>query len=196
MMPGAGAPNVAVAQGSARLNGAALADALRAGRYVIVVRHGATDNARPDAAMVNLADCGTQRPLSAAGIAQAKQVEQAVSALRLPIGEVRYSPYCRTRTTAQLEFGTTGQPDQDLVAADYHGVRRVTQDAAVLTLINTVPRAGTDTVLVTHQNTIQNATGIPSPPEGGTQIYRPQPAGRPLLIAELGPADWTTLTPH
>lgn len=196
MMPGAGAaaPKVAVAQGHAMLNGPALADALRAGGYVIVLRHGATDNSHPDAAIVNLADCGTQRPLNAAGIAQAKQIGQAVAALRLPVSEVLYSPYCRTRTTAQLEFGTTAQPDQDLVAADYHGVNRAAQEATVLKLINTVPRTGTDTALITHQNTLQNATGVPSPPEGGAEIYRPQPGDRPVLVAELSPADWTTLT--
>ncbi len=198
MMPGTGgaAPKVAVAQGSARLAGTALADALRRGGYVIVLRHGSTDNSHPDEAIVNLADCGTQRPLNAAGVAQAKQVGQAVTALRLPIGEVLYSPYCRTRTTAQLEFGDTGQPDQDLVAADYHGVNRASQDIAVLKLINTVPRAGTDTVLMTHQNTLQNTTGISSPPEGGAEVYRPQAADRPLLVAELSSVDWTALTPR
>lgn len=193
-MPGTspGAAKVMVAQGGGKLSGPALATALRTGGYVIALRHGATDNTRSDA-NVNLSDCNTQRPLTATGVAQAQQVGAAVRTLRLPIGNVLYSPYCRTRTTAQLEFGNTGQPDMDLVAADYHGVNQSQQDPAVLKLLNTVPKAGTDTALVTHQNTLQNATGIPTPAEGGAEIYRPQPTAAPLLVAELSPADWTAL---
>jgi phosphohistidine phosphatase SixA len=186
-------PKVAVATGNANLRGAALAGALRRGGYVIFLRHGATDKSHPDARMVNLSNCSTQRPLNATGIADAKQVGAAIKTLKLPIGQVRYSPYCRTATTAQLEFGNTGQPDMSLVAADYHGVNQKAQGAAVLKMLGTAPSPGTDTALVSHQNTVQNATGLPAPPEGGAEIYQPRPGTTPLLAAELSPADWSAL---
>ena len=184
---------VPVTIGNAKLHGAALAGALRRGGYVIFLRHGATDHSHPDARMVNLSNCSTQRPLNATGMAEAKQIGAAIKTLKLPIGQVRYSPYCRTRITAQLEFGNTGQPDMNLVAADYHGVNQKAQDAAVLKLLNTPPKPGTDTVLVSHQNTLENATGLPAPPEGGAEIYQPHPGTTPLLVAELSPADWSAL---
>jgi phosphohistidine phosphatase SixA len=196
MMPGSAtgaAPKVAVATGNANLRGAALAGALRRGGYVIFLRHGATDKSHPDARMVNLSNCSTQRPLNAAGIADAKQVGAAIRTLKLPIGQVHYSPYCRTWTTAQLEFGNIGQTDMNLVAAGYHGASRKVQDAAVLKLLDTAPTPGTDTALVSHQNTVQNATGLPAPPEGGSEIYQPRPGTTPLLVAELSPADWSAL---
>ena len=79
------------------------------------------------------------------------------------------------------------------VAVDYHGVNKKAQGAAVLRLLDTAPNPGTDTALVSHQNTVQNATSRPAPPEGGAEIYQPRPGAAPLLVTELSPADWSAL---
>jgi phosphohistidine phosphatase SixA len=80
-------------------------DALRAGGLVIVFRHAATDQSRPDQEPVDLADCATQRNLSDAGRADARAVGTAFRDLGIPVGMVWTSPYCRARDTAQLAFG-------------------------------------------------------------------------------------------
>jgi phosphohistidine phosphatase SixA len=188
-----GAPlRAPVTAGNAKLRGAALAAALRRGGYVIFLRHAATNHSHPDARWVNLNNCATQRPLNATGIAQAKQIGAAIRTLKLPISQVRYSPYCRTTTTAHLELGNTGRPDRNLVPVYYHGVNKKAQAAAVRELFNTPPRPGTDTALVSHMDTVQNA-GLPAPPEGGSEIFQPRPGKTPLLVTELSPADWSAL---
>jgi phosphohistidine phosphatase SixA len=181
-----------VVTGSHRLRGEALANALRRGGYVIVLRHAAANHAHPDQAHPNLAKCSTQEPLTATGIAQARQIGRAVRALKLPIGRVLYSPYCRTRTTARLAFGKVGQSSRALIAAGYPGVNHARQDAQVRALLNTRPQRGTDSGLVTHANTLRNAK-IPVPAEGGAEIYKPRPGHQPLMVAELSPAQWTGL---
>lgn len=80
-------------------------DALRAGGLVIVFRHAATDQSRPDREPVDLADCATQRNLSDGGRADARAIGTAFRDLAVPVGAVWASPYCRARDTAQLAFG-------------------------------------------------------------------------------------------
>lgn len=195
--PPAGPPpaaSPAVATATPPLEDGALVTALRAGGYVIYLRHGATDSTTKDAAAVNLADCATQRRLSATGQAQARQVGQAVAALRLPVADLRTSPYCRVATTARLAFPTVAAtPDPALVPVTGPGVTPTEQQAAILHLLSTPPPAGGDTVLIGHGDSMQAATRVPEAAEGGAEIYQPRPGQPPLLVARLDPAGWTTL---
>ncbi|MGI5153063.1 trypsin-like peptidase domain-containing protein [Plantactinospora sp. CA-294935] len=102
--PGA-APTGGASQPAATGSSAPPLDALRAGGLVIVFRHAATDQSRPDRGPVDLADCATQRNLSDAGRADARAIGAAFQDLGIPVGTVWTSPYCRARDTAQLAFG-------------------------------------------------------------------------------------------
>ncbi|MEJ3749096.1 histidine phosphatase family protein [Actinomycetes bacterium KLBMP 9797] len=84
-----------------------LVDAGRAAGWglVIVFRHAATDQSRPDREPVDLADCATQRNLSDAGRADARAVGAAFRDLGIPVGTVWTSPYCRAKDTTRLAFG-------------------------------------------------------------------------------------------
>lgn len=103
---------------------ASLVAALRAGGVVAVLRHSITDRSQSDGG--DLADRSRQRNLSAAGREQAARIGRAVSALRIPIGEVLTSPVFRARDTAEIAFGARARIEPMLTADDY------TPDAAQL----------------------------------------------------------------
>src|ERR1041384_3288200 len=73
-----------------------LGDQLRAGGLVLVFRHAVTDQSKQDESPVVLADCTTQRNLSARGRADARSIGLQVKRLKLRIGPVLASPFCRT----------------------------------------------------------------------------------------------------
>lgn len=79
---------------------------LRHGGFVIYMRHGKTDNSRPDQLNVDLNDCNTQRMLNEDGRKMAAEVGKAIRTAKIPIGDIFVSPMCRTRESAQLVFGT------------------------------------------------------------------------------------------
>ena len=81
-----------------------LVERLRRGGYVLALRHAATDQSMADNTR-DLRDCSKQRNLSAAGRRQAQAIGHALRRLRIPVGTVLASPYCRTRATARLAFG-------------------------------------------------------------------------------------------
>ena len=78
---------------------------LRGGGAIIVIRHAATDPSEPDDAQVDLDDCSTQRNLTDEGRADARTIGESFRELRIPVGTVWTSPYCRARETAELAFG-------------------------------------------------------------------------------------------
>ena len=65
---------------------------LRAGGVVLVLRHAATDFSKPDQDPVVVADCSTQRNLSAQGRADARAIGRGVRRLGLPVGKVYRAP--------------------------------------------------------------------------------------------------------
>ena len=78
---------------------------LRSGGLVVMFRHAATDRSDDDDPEVDLDDCTTQRNLTAEGRADARRIGASFRDLRIPVGPVWASPYCRARDTAELAFG-------------------------------------------------------------------------------------------
>jgi Histidine phosphatase superfamily (branch 1) len=106
---GAG-PTAAVVERPAELAPGALVDRLRAGGLAIVIRHGRTDSAQ-DADPIDVADCSTQRNLSAQGRAESEAMGAAIRELGIPIGYVLSSVYCRAMDTGRLAFGRVEAAD-------------------------------------------------------------------------------------
>ena len=83
-----------------------LIDDLRKGGFILYVRHGEA-SVGEDQPGLNLADCSTQRNLSAKGKEQAKKYSEAIRKLNIPVAlPVESSPLCRTVQTAEIAFGT------------------------------------------------------------------------------------------
>src|SRR5262245_63698286 len=98
------APATAAAA-SPPLAGTALRDTLRRGGYVLYFRHTSTDFGQNDDGMTSFDDCTKQRNLTDKGRAEARAIGAAIARLKIPVGEVLASPYCRTVETAKLIFG-------------------------------------------------------------------------------------------
>ncbi|HEX4816582.1 MAG TPA: histidine phosphatase family protein [Nonomuraea sp.] len=168
-------------------SGDGLVERLRAGGYVLYLRHTATE-ATQDAPSPDLSDPSTQRNLSGEGRAQARQIGQAVRRLRIPIGEVLASPYRRTVETAELAFGKA-RPARELINEVYPGTDDDELAAGLRRLLHRRPAAGANTVLVSHGFNLARATGLSSA-EGDTFVFAP---GADAPVAAIGVDDWRSL---
>jgi virginiamycin B lyase len=177
----------------AGLEGPALADALREGGYVIYFRHAATDFSQEDTDTRDLQNCRTQRNLTSQGRADARVIGRAFRRLRIPVGAVLASRYCRTRQTAQLAFGrvrtTIDLTSLPSASTERERSRRI---AALRRLLATAPRKGVNTVLVGHLFNIQAAANV-SLDEGEAAVFEPRGRGRFRLVARVLPRQWTAL---
>src|SRR5688572_13273887 len=86
---------------------------VRAGGHVLYFRHAATDFSQNDAAMKSFQDCASQRNLTDKGRDEARVIGEHVKRLKIPIGSVLASPFCRTMETARLAFGKA-QPSNEV----------------------------------------------------------------------------------
>jgi len=167
----------------------ALAEALRAGGYVLYLRHADTQWLHRDAKPVVLDDCATQRNLSGRGREQAHEIGAGLSRLLIPVGEVRSSPYCRCAETARLAFDRV-LLDADLTTlSDASDASRVERTAALRRLLATAPAPGTNTVLVAHSDNLE-AVGGPALEEGEVAVVKPLPDGGFQVISLVSADAW------
>jgi phosphohistidine phosphatase SixA len=143
--------------------GAALLEDLRAGGFVLYVRHARTDQSQED---TDLASCETQRNLSAEGRADAVRIGEAWATLGISVDVIMSTEYCRTRETAQLAFG---EPEI---------VPRAEFEETLDDWLATVPADGMNTIIVGHVDLLEEVTGIQIPEdvrlnEGDALVYRP-----------------------
>src|SRR5436853_5281687 len=110
----------------------AIVQQLRQGGYVLYMRHASTDFSQNDARMSSYEDCANQRNLTDKGRAEAREIGAQVKRLRIPIGEVLASPFCRTMQTARLAFGKAqamnevrGGPSRPDDPARYEPLRKI-----------------------------------------------------------------------
>jgi phosphohistidine phosphatase SixA len=162
-------------------------DMLRQGGYVIFFRH-VTSDVGSDAAMVNVADCDTQRNMSEAGLRDARTIGQGFRALGIPVGDVLSSEFCRALETARVAFGTAQMElGLNFCCADE---RPMTQDERFAWLeraLATPPAEGTNTVLVGHGVGIMADLAM-----GEAAIYRPDGNGGFVRVARVLPSEWIT----
>ena len=183
-------PEIAAAESSApdatrALAGRALANALRQGGYVVYFRHTATDFSKNDAGMTSYTDCANQRPLSPQGRADARALGERIRTLKLPVGEVLASPYCRTMDTATLAMNraTPANEIRESDGGSYPGLKR---------LLATPVAAGTNRWVFGHGIPFRAVAGAPHLAEGEAAVI--QPGGdRWTVVARLTLSDWPAL---
>jgi broad specificity phosphatase PhoE len=158
---------------------------LREGGLVLVFRHAATDTRIE--VEESLRSCAEQRNLSSRGRQEAREIGAAIRRLRIPIGDVRASPMCRTRETAELAFGRV-ELDLDLVTGGVTGTERDDERRfRALRAMVRRPPDGANTVLVTHTGNIGEALAE-SLDEGELLAY-----DRGRLVGAVKPEEWAGL---
>lgn len=137
----------------------ALARRLRAGGYVLVMRHAHSPLEPPSAAEPG--NSQHERQLDAAGKASARALGAALHALGIPIGPVYSSPTFRARETIKL----AGLPSPTLVsqlAEGAHGMGSSAEESHAAWLreaVDRFPPIGSNTLVVTHTPNIVGAFG-------------------------------------
>lgn len=178
----------------------ALLAQMRAGGFVLYMRHATSDSSRADRApTVDLADCSTQRLLSDEGRKQARVLGHNLARARIPVGEVIHSPYCRARETAQLMFASQPQllRQEPLLgySANLPSEEKKPLLAAVRHLLSTPVAPGTNRVIVAHAPNLADLMGYFVKPEGTFAVFRPLGASQFEYLGSIPPPLWGSLLP-
>lgn len=189
------APGVCAQQPSSEpvdgLSGPALVSALRAGGFVLYFRHTSTDFGQSDDNMTTFEDCTKQRNLTDKGRGEARAIGAAIRELRIPVGRVLASPFCRTVETAMLAFGRAEK------TLDLRGWAASSADpdryAALRGYLAAPPIAATNTVLVGHGNPFRAVAGPPHLMEGEAAVMRPLGDERFEIAARIQVQEWSNL---
>lgn len=182
---------------TASLTGKDLTAALQRGGYVVLMRHASSPRTPPDPAQADPDNPQHERQLDEVGRVSARAMGDALHRLRILIGQVLSSPTYRALETARLadlgpvqphvELGDAGQS----MTADSSGTR----GAWLRDKVAQAPRAGTDTLIITHAPNISEA--FPGDgadvAEGEALIFLPDGHGGASLVARVKIQDWPRL---
>ncbi|MCK1710797.1 MULTISPECIES: hypothetical protein [unclassified Bradyrhizobium] len=166
--------------------------ALKAGGYVIYLRHDQTDTSRSDTDPIDLNDCAKQRPLSDAGRAHARTIGLAFKAAGILVDQVFASPICRAAETGSLAFPgieqTTPRALVYTLALPKEDLGEVANE--LRRMLATPPPLGSNTVLVGHTTNLKEAAGLWPKYEGGALIFQPDGHGAFALAGSIDPAEF------
>ncbi|HUS66463.1 MAG TPA: histidine phosphatase family protein, partial [Kofleriaceae bacterium] len=164
---------------------------LQSGGYVLYMRHASTDFSKNDANMRSYEDCDNQRNLTDKGREEARQIGAHLKRLKIPLGTVLASPYCRTMESARLAFGdpqavqeVRGGPSRTDDPARYEPLKK---------LLSTRPAAKQNTAIASHGNPFHAVAGPPYLAEGEIAVVQPQGGASFTVVGRIRPEDWPKL---
>src|SRR3954468_19853888 len=147
-----------------------IVDKLRQGGYVLYMRHTSTDFSQNDANSRSYEDCAHQRNLTDKGRQEAREIGTQIRRLRIPVGTVLASPFCRTMETARLAFGSAtpmnevrGGPLRSDDPKRYDGLRK---------LLSSPVSGGENLIIASHGNPFHALAGSPYLAEGEIAVVR------------------------
>jgi phosphohistidine phosphatase SixA len=174
--------------------------ALKQGGYVLVFRHGATDESQKDLYPFRFDDMKAQRQLSDKGRDTARQIGAAMKKLGVPVGAIYTSRLNRAIETGKLLADKDVKPVDALTDSSAGSTTGMANPsggnakagAALRELVNAAPQAGTNTLLVTHKTNITDAFGKDASDigEGEAFVYKSGGSGPSTFVARIKPADW------
>jgi phosphohistidine phosphatase SixA len=172
-----------------------IAKALRAGGYVIYMRHGQTRREELELEAKNrearrflLTDCATQRNLSEEGIVEARAAGAAFRKLNLPVARYLSSRYCRVTQTARMF--TDELAYSEALTSDGPITKQPERIEGVRALLSAKPPAGKNTMLFAHQGIFWEATRL-TVQEGWAVVLEPGNYNR--IVARIAPSDWARM---
>jgi broad specificity phosphatase PhoE len=173
-----------------------IAQALRVGGLLVVVRHGATFPDQADTDPLNFENVAAQRNLNDKGKTLAKAFGDALRQVGIPVGKVYTSKYNRAYETAVIAGfkdieKTADLTEGGLVVSPNENNRRID---AFHKMIGTAPKPGTNTILITHKPNIIDALGKDwfDVKEGEASIFRPA-NGSYKLLARVQMDEWSRI---
>jgi phosphohistidine phosphatase SixA len=172
---------------------------MKKGGFVVVIRHGRTDESAStkDDSPLDLSTCAGQLMLNDVGKRQAQAIGEAFKKAEVPVGQVIASTYCRAMETGRLAFGKAEPSDVLLLEAfapapgtpmPQPWPQRVEM---MKQLIATAPAAGTNTVLITHFPNVKAAFGVQIG-FGDAAILKPDGHGGVTVVARITAKEWAS----
>lgn len=183
--------------GAEMLSGTELVSALRQGGHVLLMRHASSPRKPPGPETANPENKDLERQLDEAGQAGARAMGTAVRALKIPIGDVLSSPTYRALET--VRYAALGEAKTMAELSD--GGRSMQPDAVeaksawLRSKAAERPRAGTNTLIVTHQPNIVGAFGKEwsDLADGETLVIRPNGQKESEVIGRVKIDQWPSL---
>ena len=169
---------------------------IKKGGFILYLRHGYTDNSKPDRVpSVDLDDCSTQRMLSDEGRTLMKQVGNAMRKARIPLNEVLVSPMCRTKESAQLVVGNKFLLSEPLMySANMTSEEKQPRIEALKKILTTPLQTNENRLLIAHAPNMADLIGFFIKPEGTVLVFSQSgPLGYEYL-ASIHPDDWDKLS--
>lgn len=176
------------------LDASALAQ-LRRGGFTLYLRHGSTDNTRPDRVPeVDLNDCSTQRPLTPEGRELSARVGDFIREARIPIGDIHVSPLCRAKESAMAAFpGQSLLIDKNLIyTANLTDAQKAPIIANTRRLLAAAVAPGSNRLLVAHAPNLMDLIGY-FPKEATLVVFRPRNDGGFDYVGSIPPGLWPAL---
>jgi len=179
------------------LSGAALANALRDGGYVLVMRHANSPAALPERANAEPDNVKLERQLDETGKSTARAMGEAMKASRIAIGDVLSSPTFRARQTMQLAgFGAPRAfPELDEGGAAMESNADRMRSEWLRGKAAEAPRTGANTMIVTHSPNLTGAFGraVSDAAMGETLVFKPDGKGAAVMVARVKIQEWPAL---
>jgi phosphohistidine phosphatase SixA len=157
--------------------------ALKTGEYVILMRHAATEPGIGDPPGFTLANCDSQRKLSADGRRQAQKLGEEFRRRAIPIAHVWSSRWCRCTDTAMLAFGQV-KPMTMLDSAFLDNTAAEQQKLRDTYAAARTQSGNGNLVMVTHQVNITEMTGI-YPAMGEMIVVTLEPGGKFKVVGRI-----------
>ena len=186
---------------AAELDG--LVPSLKNGGYVIVFRHGATDDSQKDVVPFKFDDMSAQRQLNEKGRNTARDIGAALTKLGVPIGDVYTSRLNRAVETGKLIGGKEVSPTDALTDSSSGSAsgmanpdgKNAKAGRAVRELIEAPPKAGLNNLAITHKTNITDAVGkeFADIREGEALIYKTSASGPAVFVMRVQAGQWVTL---
>lgn len=185
-------PTVSSAEKKSDMSPAELVEVMKKGGNVIFVRHASTEKDYADQIKAKMGDCSTQRTLSEAGWKEAKAIGKSFEASAIPVDTVVSSEYCRAWQTASLAFGAYDKKaDLNFEPAEtYTKEQTEAMKTRMTPHLSKAPKAGSNTVLVGHDDPFEAATGIYPEPMGVTYVLKPEGDGKFKVLGSIAPDQW------
>jgi len=166
---------------------------LKQGGFVLYIRHGNTDNSRPDRVpSVDLNDCNTQRVLNDKGRAITKKIGEYIRMAKIPVNDIYSSPMCRAKNSAFNIFGRYKLEPLLMYTGAMTSMQKKPVIQKTRQLISRQVTPGSNRVLVAHGPNLMDLMRY-FPVEGTVVVFKPKGGNQFEYMGSIRPQDWPSL---